>query len=286
MNKVNGHSIGSILSNDNGSDSTYQLLSANNSIDDIYDIKANNRIYESSGLQTVLRSNFKIFGNQNDLMFGFRIHSDEMNRFQKSDKYKMNNGDLIMTTEGIWGEGSKNNRLYTASANSMFIENQLKLNRTIITIGSRMESINLERKDWGSDVNRESTASSIKKDKLEVFIPGIGLAYQLFQGTQIFTGIHKGFSPPGPGFDDEDKVVPEESNNIELGLRFNQGFHNAELVTFYNDYKNLLGEDTEAAGSGTYAQFNGGKALINGIELSYSNLIKINKFLIQNHHIS
>ncbi|GIT57592.1 MAG: hypothetical protein Ct9H300mP18_10210 [Candidatus Neomarinimicrobiota bacterium] len=30
-----------------------------------------------------------------------------------------------------------------------------------------MESINLERKDWGSDVNRESTASSIKKDKLK-----------------------------------------------------------------------------------------------------------------------
>ena len=63
-------------------------------------------------------------------------------------------------------------------------------------------------------------------------------------------------------------------------MRFNQGFHNAELVTFYNDYKNLLGEDTEAAGSGTYAQFNGGKVLINGIELSYSNLIKINKFLV------
>ena len=61
LNKVNGHSIGSILSNDNGTDSTYQLLSANNSIDDIYDIKANNRIYESSGLQTVLRSNFKLF---------------------------------------------------------------------------------------------------------------------------------------------------------------------------------------------------------------------------------
>ena len=280
LNKVNGFSIGSILSNNVGADSTYQLLSANNSIDDIYDIKANNRIYESSGLQTILRSNFKIFGKHNDLMFGFRIHSDEMNRFQKSDKYKMNNGDLIMTTEGIWGEGSKNNRLYTASANSMFIENELKLNRTIITIGSRMESIYLERKDWGSDVNRDSTASSIKKDKLEVFIPGIGLAYQLFQGAQIFTGIHKGFSPPGPGFEDDDEVLPEESNNFELGFRFNQGFHNAELVTFYNDYKNLLGEDTEAGGSGTYAQFNGGKVLINGIELSYSNLIKMNKFLV------
>ena len=279
LNKVNGHGIGSILSDDTSTDSTYQLLSTNNSIDDIYDIKANNRIYESSGLQAVLRSNFKFFGKQNDLMFGFRIHSDAMNRFQKSDKYKMNNGNLIMTTEGVWGEGSKNNRLYTAKANSLFIENELSLNRTIMTVGSRMESINLERKDWGSDVNRDSTASSIKKDKLEVFIPGIGLSYQLFQGAQFFTGMHKGFSPPGPGFDDEDEVLPEESNNFELGLRFNQGFHNAELVTFYNDYKNLLGEDTEASGSGTYAQFNGGKVLINGIEFSYSNLIKINKLL-------
>jgi len=202
-----------------------------------------------------------------------------MNRFQKLDKYKMNNGNLIMTTEGVWGEGSKNNRLYTAKANSLFIENELTLNRTIMTVGSRMESINLERKDWGSDVNRDSTASSIKKDNLEVFIPGIGLSYQLFQGAQIFTGMHKGFSPPGPGFDDEDEVLPEESNNFELGLRFNQGFHNVELVTFYNDYKNLLGEDTEASGSGTYAQFNGGKVQINGIEFSYSNLIKINKLL-------
>ena len=279
LNKVNGYGIGSILSNDIGTDSTYQLLSANNSIDDIYDIKANNRIYVSSGLQSVLRSNFKFFGKQNDLMFGLRIHSDAMNRFQKSDKYKMNNGNLIMTTEGVWGEGSKNNRLYSAKANSLFIENELTLNRTIITIGSRMESIHLERKDWGSDVNRDSTPSSIKKDKLEIFIPGIGLSYQLFQGVQIFTGMHKGFSPPGPGFDDEDEVLPEESNNFELGLRFNQGFHNAELVTFYNDYKNLLGEDTEASGSGTYAQFNGGKVLINGIEFSYSNLIKINKLL-------
>ena len=234
----------------------------------------------SRGIQTILRSNFKFIGKQNDLMVGFRVHSDEMNRFQKSDKYKMYDGNLIMTTEGIWGEGSKNNRLYLASANSMFIENELTWSKAIITIGSRMESIHLERKDWGSDLNRDSTASSINKDKLNIIIPGIGLSYQLFDGAQIFTGIHRGFSPPGPGFDDEDKVLPEESNNFELGLRFNQGFHNAELVTFYNDYKNLLGEDTEAAGSGTYAQFNGGKVLINGLEFSYSNMFKINKLFL------
>ncbi|GIS70846.1 MAG: hypothetical protein CM1200mP10_04230 [Candidatus Neomarinimicrobiota bacterium] len=88
----------------------------------------------------------------------------------------------------------------------------------------------LKEKFGGSDVNRESTASSIKKDKLEVFIPGMGF-YRIsyFKGLKFLLVYIKVFKPPGPGFDDEDKVVPEESNNIELGMRFNQGFHNAKF---------------------------------------------------------
>ena len=42
--------------------------------------------------------------------------------------------------------------------------------------------------------------------------------------------------------------MPEESINFEIGCRFNRGFQNIEVISFYNDYKNLLGEDTEAAG--------------------------------------
>jgi len=115
---------------------------------------------------------------------------------------------------------------------------------------------------------------------LNILIPGLGLSYQLADGLNIFAGIHSGFSPPGPGIDDEDDVLPEESLNLEIGSRFNRGFHSAELVVFYNDYKNLLGEDTEATGSGTYAQFNGGKVLIQGLELSYSNVIRFNDLLV------
>ena len=35
---------------------------------------------------------------------------------------QMEDGSLMMTTAGIRGEGSKNNRLYSANANSIFIE--------------------------------------------------------------------------------------------------------------------------------------------------------------------
>jgi len=185
-----------------------------------------------------------------------------------------------MTTAGVRGEGSKNNRLYSAIANSIFYEDEIKFNKLTVIAGARYEEIFLERKDWGNDLDRDSTAASIKSASLKVLIPGLGVSYQLANGIQIFTGIHNGFSPPGPGIDDEDEVLPEESTNFELGSRFNQGFHSAEFVAFYNDYKNLLGEDTEATGSGTYAQFNGGKVLIQGLELSYGNLFSLNGFLL------
>ena len=280
LNKVNGDKIGSILNQDEGTEVSYSLLSATNSDDDIYDIKANNRIYNSKGLQTILRSNFSLFNTNHNLMIGIRQHSDEMDRYQWSDLYKMNNGNLIMTTAGVKGEGSKNNRLYSANANSIFFEDEIKFNKFTVIAGTRYEEISLERKDWGNDLDRDSTAASIKSASLNVLIPGLGVSYQLANGIQIFTGIHNGFSPPGPGIDDEDEVLPEESINFELGSRFNQGFHSAEFVAFYNDYKNLLGEDTEATGSGTYAQFNGGKVLIQGLELSYGNLFSLNGFLL------
>ena len=280
LNKVNGDNIGSILNEDEGTEVSYNLLSAENSDDDIYDIKANNRIYNSKGLQTVLKSNFSLLNSSHNLMIGFRQHSDEMDRYQWSDLYKMDNGDLIMTTAGIRGEGSKNNRLYSAHASSIFFEDEIIFNKFTITAGTRYEKISLERKDWGNDLDRDSTATSIKSASLNVLIPGLGVSYQLANGIQIFSGIHNGFSPPGPGIDDEDEVLPEESLNFELGGRFNQGFHSAEFVAFYNDYKNLLGEDTEATGSGTYAQFNGGKVLIQGLELSYGNLFNLNGFLL------
>lgn len=280
LNKVNGQSIGSILNEDEGTEESYALLSANNSEDDIYDIKANNRIYNSRGLQTVLKSSFSLLKSNHSLMVGYRRHSDEMNRFQWSDLYKMNNGDLIITTNGIKGDGSKNNRLYTANASSIFFENEINLNRLTVTTGLRYEEIFLERKDWGSDLDRDSIASSIKSGSINILVPGLGISYHLAEGVQVFGGIHNGFSPPGPGIDDEDEVLPEESLNYELGSRYSKGFHSLELVAFYNDYQNLLGEDTEATGSGSYAQFNGGKVLIQGLELSYGNHFNFNDFFI------
>ena len=156
---------------------------------------------------------------------------------------------------------------------------QHKISKMILTAGGRFESINLERKDWGEDINRDSTAGSIKQAELDIFVPGAGFSYLIRDGLNIFGGVHAGFSPPGPGIDDDDDILPEKSVNYEIGTRYNQGLNSAEILFFYNDYENLLGEDTESTGSGTYAQFNGGEVQIKGIELSLEKVFRSKKLI-------
>jgi Fe(3+) dicitrate transport protein len=61
----------------------------------------------------------------------------------------------------------------------------------------------------------------------------------------------------------------EHSVNYELGTRVQRGVMRAEVVGFFNDYGNLLGRDTLAAGgTGEGALFNGGTAQVYGLETS------------------
>ena len=98
--------------------------------------------------------------------------------------------------------------LEVRNAKSIFIENEVKISKMILTAGGRFESINLERKDWGEDINRDSTAGSIKQAELDVFVPGAGFSYLIKDGLNVFGGVHAGFSPPGPGIDDDD-ILPK-----------------------------------------------------------------------------
>ncbi|MDP6578446.1 MAG: TonB-dependent receptor [Candidatus Marinimicrobia bacterium] len=283
LSKVGGVSIGSILSSDNNHPA-YALLSAEDTSDDVFQIKANNRMYKSTGFQLVANSRFSLLNSYHNLMVGYRDHSDEMDRFQKVDKYAMRSKELVLTTIGIWGTGSKNNRFYYADAISYFIEDEVEAGPFKITVGVRAEDISVQRKEWKGDVsdeggswndpNRELTPS-VKTKKLDVIVPGIGMVYKLNPSLSLISGIHKGFSPPGPGVDEEDDVKPEESVNLELGFRYRVGLTEIVSTIFNNLYQNLLGDDTQYAGSGSYDQFNAGQVNINGLELAASHIIPI-----------
>ena len=141
-----------------------------------------------------------------------------------------------------------------------------------MTPGLRYENITLNRMDYGTnDPIRTGQNLSIRENKVDVWIPGIGANYRFNNQISAFGGVHKGFSPPSntPGQN------AEESINYELGSRFNFNGFNGEVVGFYNDYQNLLGSDLAATGgTGSLDQFNAGEVRVSGIEflLNYNLL--------------
>lgn len=257
----------------------YSILSGStNGKADALRVKANNREYYSKGLQTKI--DYYWYGKNesfNNIEIGFRIHYDEEDRFQWEDGYSINNGNMKLTSKGILG--AEGNRISSAESFATYIMYKYKFKGFTLTPGLRYESIILGREDFGkSNPNRNESQVSKRKNKVSVFIPGVGINYTLNNSLSFFGGVHKGFSPPGSSQGQK----PEESINFEFGTRFSKGELKSELIGYLNNYSNLLGSDLAASGgTGDFDQFNAGEALVNGIEflLNY-NLVENDKIKI------
>ncbi len=277
---VNGQrqGIAAILNDPEGLSSYYDLISGEvNSGEDALSVKANNRDYLSTGIQTKLDYHWTGAKTFHDLEIGLRYHFDEEDRFQWEDNYSITENIMQLTSGGI--PGTDANRVSDARAFATFALYKIKYGELTLTPGLRYENIVLSRQDYGNaDTGRIGTNLSDRENKVDVFIPGMGFNYNL-DNLSVFGGIHKGFSPPG----NQSGQDSEESINYELGGRFFIGEDlNGELVGFYNDYSNLLGSDLAATGgTGSLDQFNAGEVRITGIEalLNY-NLLPGNKSYI------
>jgi Fe(3+) dicitrate transport protein len=229
-------------------------------------VRNNRRNYESQGIQTVfgLRPNGGFKAHQ--LEFGVRYHRDEEDRFQEEDLFQMVTGRMTPTSLG--DPGSQSNRINSAEAWALFAVDTINLERWTITPGARFESIDYSRVDYGkNDPGRTGENETLKANGVNAIIPGVGATYAVNRSSSLFAGVHRGFSPPGPGATDD--TLPEESINYELGYRFANGLWNTQLTGFYNDYSNLLGADTLASGgAGEGDMFNGGNAEVYGLEVS------------------
>ena len=245
-------------------------LDSNNSLK----VKANNREYISRGIQTKIDYHWYGKNNSfNDLEIGFRFHYDEEDRFQWEDVYNINNGFMSLETYG--DKGSQGNRISSANTFASYFMYKYKLKGLTISPGIRYESIKLSRDDFGkSNPLRDSSDVSSKENKVSVFIPGIGFNYTINNKISVFSGIHKGFSPPGNSVGQK----AEESVNLEAGVRFSVNKFSAELIAYQNDYSNLLGNDLAASGgTGELDPFNAGEALVNGLEILVSSDLLENK---------
>jgi Fe(3+) dicitrate transport protein len=178
----------------------------------------------------------------------------------------MVNGTMNLTSNGA--PGSQSNRINHAKAWALFFQDKIEWSRLALIPGLRYENIELIRTDFSkSDPNRTGGPTRNGKNHLDVFIPGVGITFDISDSFGLFGGIHKGFSPPGPGLNDD--TEEEKSINYELGLRFDHRSLSLDVAGFVNNYSNLLGVDTlSSGGRGEGDLFNGGEARVMGLEMS------------------
>ncbi|WP_069132407.1 TonB-dependent receptor family protein [Rhodohalobacter halophilus] len=266
LGSVNGTGISSVLNDPASYANELDILRGQNSADDALNVRSNNREYFSQGVESILALNFSDGSISNEIELGVRLHRDEEDRFQYEDLYRMENGAMILTSAGA--PGTQANRVGSATALSIYLKDDIVMDRWTFTPGVRLENIWFSNKNYGTN-DPDRTGSSLSENEYTVteLIPGAGVTFKASDQITLIAGIHKGFSPPSPGSSPE--TESESSVNYELGFRLADDLIRTEIIGFYSDYSNLLGSDLEAGGGGgTSAQFNAGSVEVVGLEVS------------------
>lgn len=265
MERTNGVSNGSILENpEQYADELAIIRGEMDSDPGALRVRNNNRTYYSRGIQSTLFHTVETGSAAHEISFGVRYHEDEEDRLQHDENWQMLNGDMVLSS--VNAPGSATNRASSAEALSLFLTDTISSGNWSFRPGLRYESIDYVREDYDTaDPTRSLGPERVRENSVDVFSPGIGIDYQVTMSDRLFVGIHRGFSPPGAGANPETKE--EESTNYELGWRRNTGNLRAELIGFYNDYDNLLGEERVSGGGDVTGElYNGGAVEVSGLE--------------------
>ncbi len=235
------------------------LLQQPTAQDALLQLKANNRDYVSQGIEHrgIVKGQS---GNQ--LVYGVRLHEDEVDRFEWRDGYALTADGMQMVQPGE--PGSAGNRLDGARALAGYVRGTVRRSGWTFTPGLRTEQMEFNRLDFGADnAARDGESADQRTNRVSVWLPGLGVNYSISDEVQMFTGVHRGFIPPGstPG------TQSETSLNTELGYRWSKQRINGQLVAFFNSYNHLMGSDLTANGGiGSGDLFNGGSARTHGVE--------------------
>ena len=263
LQSVLGSGISGIMDDPASNPTALAVLRGADSADGDVRLRANNRAYVSLGVETILGVRGELFGTRHELEIGVRLHRDDEDRFQWEDGYRMDAGRLVLTATGT--PGSQSNRLAEARALSAFVQDRVVIGPLTLTPGVRFESVDFTRTDWAGDDPDRLSPERVRENGVTAWIPGVGAAYQATGALSVFGGVHRGFAPPGAGVDPATR--PEESVNLEAGLRYRDQGLALSAAAFYSDYDNILGQASLASGGdGSGAQFNGGAVSMGGVE--------------------
>ncbi len=220
------------------------------------------RAYSTLGIDSRLFQKHSALGLQNDLELGVKLQSE----IQKRRQERYSSYTDYASGTGMSVIESQERR---AQAVSAFASNRTELSeRLAVTPIVRIEQINYERNLF---VTSTATTPKSGDASFTEFVPGIGATYELDSNSQLYGGLHKGFSPPRVedainGSGGSVNLNAESSVNAELGLRSSPAKDiRFDVAVFRNDFSNLVQVGSIAGGSTAYSE---GKALFQGLELA------------------
>jgi Fe(3+) dicitrate transport protein len=217
------------------------------------------RKYYTWGFEPRMRMGHHLFGPRSEVAFGFRAHFETQDRQQQ-------NGDRPLSRTGVLVENNeRRNRAYSG-----FLQNQFQFGKLAVSPGIRLERVRYER------TNRlANNGQGVSGDtNLTQWIPGIGVMYTPVSGLTLFTGIHRGFSPPRT----EDIINNNTGGSIDLDAELSWNFEAGararahRLVTFEAtyfrmDFENQIIPASVAGGTGANLT-SAGQTLHQGAEFS------------------
>lgn len=223
----------------------------------------NQRTFYSQGAQTRWNFQYEWSAVKHDLEFGLRFHQDQIRRTHNRYISQMEQGQLLVPSAPSSLATMNSN---SASALSFYFIENMSWDKWVLTVLTRLERVNFEFNDTKNNSRLDRNDS--------VFAPGAALLYKITDLLSIKGSVNRGVSVAG--LSDAGTEAQERSLNYEAGLKWiaSDAQTHLELVGFYNDYSNITGTCTASTGcseSQLDQQFNGGKALIQGIEARLSH---------------
>ncbi|WP_227429983.1 TonB-dependent receptor family protein [Psychrobacter sp. I-STPA6b] len=203
-------------------------------------VKANDRDYDSYGIQTNLNTDlFTDLGTHN-INVGARYHKDSVERYQPVDTFDQVNGHLVYKGTNNGNVGGGDNRTEDARAFSLWATDTWQVTDPLtLNLALRYENIKTEENRYTGTRKQTPQAGKLKSNTDSILLPGISGTYQIDDNLQVLAGVHKGFIPLGVDVDSKADQKPETSVNYELGARYTNGNNYAEAIGFYSDFDGI-----------------------------------------------
>lgn len=230
------------------------------------EVTNNDRDYYSQGIQFDLDYDLIKGEWDHDIHAGLRIHQDQVERNHTAVRYDVINGQMVLATPRV--NTLKNIGKTTAVA--LYLNDEISYQDWNFNTGVRFEDIQ-------GELTETFPGNSVKESSQQAVLFAFGAYYQLSDSLGVLAGVNQGFSPAAPGSDAD----PEEGVNLEYGLRYEQDNLQAEVIGFFNDYKQLIVRCRQSDVNCTVGEdFNTGSAETSGVELNLAADFELGEFVV------